>query len=141
EFKAATKNLKKFITDNEGEIVGEDTWGLRSFAYPIDKKTTGLYYIMEYQAAGTLNSKFTIQMNRDESIMRFMITALDKHAVAYNARKRSDIKYLTTNRVEVREKKYCRFKKMGIHYIDYKDPEFLKRFLNDQGKILPRRIT
>ena len=54
---------------------------------------------------------------------------------------KSDIKYLTTNRVEVREKKYCRFKKMGIHYIDYKDPEFLKRFLNDQGKILPRRLT
>ena len=54
---------------------------------------------------------------------------------------KSDIKYLTTNRVEVRLKKYCRFKKMGIHYIDYKDPEFLKKFLNEQGKILPRRIT
>lgn len=99
EFKVATKNLKKFITDNEGEIVGEDTWGLRSFAYPIDKKTTGLYYIMEYQAAGTLNSKFTIQMNRDESIMRFMITALDKHAVAYNARKRSGEKTVKPNSV------------------------------------------
>jgi len=54
---------------------------------------------------------------------------------------KTDIKYLTSNRVEVRPKKYCRFKKMGIHYIDYKDPEFLKRFLNEQCKILPRRIT
>jgi small subunit ribosomal protein S18 len=54
---------------------------------------------------------------------------------------KTDIKYLTSNRVEIRPKKYCRFKKMGIHYIDYKDPEFLKRFLNEQGKILPRRIT
>ncbi|HMN32259.1 MAG TPA: 30S ribosomal protein S18 [Chitinophagaceae bacterium] len=54
---------------------------------------------------------------------------------------KSDIKYLSTNRVEVRPKKYCRFKKMGIQYIDYKDPEFLKKFLNDQGKLLPRRIT
>jgi SSU ribosomal protein S18P len=54
---------------------------------------------------------------------------------------KNDIKYLTTNRVEVRQKKYCRFKKFGIRYIDYKDPEFLKRFLNEQGKILPRRIT
>ena len=54
---------------------------------------------------------------------------------------KNDIKYLTTNRVEVRQKKYCRFKKMGIKYIDYKDAEFLKKFLNDQGKILPRRIT
>ena len=54
---------------------------------------------------------------------------------------KSDIKYLSTNRVEVRQKKYCRFKKMNINYIDYKDPEFLKKFLNEQGKILPRRIT
>lgn len=54
---------------------------------------------------------------------------------------KQDIKYLTVNRVEARPKKYCRFKKMGIHYIDYKDPEFLKRFLNEQGKLLPRRIT
>jgi small subunit ribosomal protein S6 len=99
EFKAATKNLKKFVTDNEGEIVGEDAWGLRSFAYPIDKKTTGLYYIMEYKAASSLNAKFTIQMNRDESIMRFMITSLDKHAVAYNARKRSGEKVVKNNSV------------------------------------------
>lgn len=40
-----------------------------------------------------------------------------------------------------RKKKYCRFKKAGIRYIDYKDPDFLLKFLNDQGKILPRRIT
>ncbi len=53
----------------------------------------------------------------------------------------TDIKYLSTQRVEKRQKKYCRFKKMGIKYIDYKDPEFLKRFLNEQGKMLPRRIT
>lgn len=54
---------------------------------------------------------------------------------------KSDIKYLSTQRVEVRQKKYCRFKKMGIHYIDYKDGEFLKKFINEQGKLLPRRIT
>lgn len=83
------KNLKKFVTDQGGVIVGEDAWGLKSFAYPIDKKTTGLYFVMEYQADPSFNNKFQIQMNRDESIMRFMYTALDKHAVAYNARKRS----------------------------------------------------
>lgn len=89
EFKAAQKNLKKFVTDQGGVIVGEDAWGLKSFAYPIDKKTTGLYFVMEYQADPSFNHKFQIQMNRDESIMRFMFTSLDKHAVAYNARKRS----------------------------------------------------
>jgi small subunit ribosomal protein S18 len=55
--------------------------------------------------------------------------------------KPNEIKYLTAIKTEKRQKKYCRFKKMGIRYIDYKDAEFLKKFLNEQGKMLPRRIT
>ena len=55
--------------------------------------------------------------------------------------KPNEIKYLTAIKTEKRQKKYCRFKKMGIRYIDYKDAEFLKKFLNEQGKLLPRRIT
>ncbi len=55
--------------------------------------------------------------------------------------KQNEIKFLTSTRVEKRQKKYCRFKKMGIKYVDYKDAEFLKKFVNDQGKMLPRRIT
>lgn len=51
------------------------------------------------------------------------------------------IRYLNPPKVEVRKKKYCRFKRAGIKYVDYKDPEFLKKFLNEQGKLLPRRIT
>jgi small subunit ribosomal protein S18 len=53
----------------------------------------------------------------------------------------SEIRYLTPPTVEVKKKKYCRFKKNRIRYVDYKDPEFLKKFLNEQGKILPRRLT
>ena len=53
----------------------------------------------------------------------------------------SEIRYLTPPTVDTKKKKYCRFKKSGIKYIDYKDPEFLKKFLTEQGKILPRRIT
>ncbi|OQX73132.1 MAG: 30S ribosomal protein S18 [Bacteroidetes bacterium 4484_249] len=57
------------------------------------------------------------------------------------AQSNSDIKYLTPIAVDTKRKKYCRFKKNKIKYIDYKDPDFLMRFLNEQGKILPRRIT
>ena len=53
----------------------------------------------------------------------------------------SELSYLTPPTVATKQKTYCRFKKSGIKYIDYKDPEFLKKFLNEQGKILPRRIT
>ena len=55
--------------------------------------------------------------------------------------KSNEIKYLTAIKTEKSQKKYCRFKKFGIRYIDYKDAEFLKKFLNEQGRLLPRRIT
>lgn len=57
------------------------------------------------------------------------------------AQNESEIRYLTPPTVEIKKKKYCRFKKAKIKFIDYKDPEFFKKFLNEQGKILPRRIT
>ena len=53
----------------------------------------------------------------------------------------SEIRYLTPIAIETKKEKYCRFKKMGITYIDYKDADFLLRFVNEQGKILPRRLT
>ena len=57
------------------------------------------------------------------------------------AQNESEIRYLTPPTVDVKKKKYCRFRKARIKFIDYKDPEFLNKFLNEQGKILPRRIT
>lgn len=54
---------------------------------------------------------------------------------------RDDIKFLSNPNIGKSNKKYCRFKKFGIKYIDYKDPDFLLQFINEQGKILPRRLT
>ena len=53
----------------------------------------------------------------------------------------SEIRYLTPIDIEVKKTKYCRLKKSGIKFIDYKDPDFLMKFINEQGKLLPRRIT
>ena len=55
--------------------------------------------------------------------------------------KTNEIKYLTAIKTQQRAKKFCRFKKYGIKYVDYKDAEFLKKFLNEQGKLLPRRLS
>jgi small subunit ribosomal protein S18 len=57
------------------------------------------------------------------------------------AGKDSDIRYLTPISIDVKKDKYCRFKKLGIKYVDYKDPDFLLKFINEQGKILPRRLS
>lgn len=89
DYKNAQKKFSDFITDNGGTIVLQDAWGLRSLAYPINKKTTGLYYVLEYKAPSEVNAKLEIQLNRDEHIMRHMVTRLDKFAVAYNTRKRN----------------------------------------------------
>ncbi|MGB5377567.1 30S ribosomal protein S18 [Muriicola sp.] len=57
-------------------------------------------------------------------------------------KKDGEIRYLTPLNIETnKQKKYCRFKKSGIKYIDYKDPDFLMKLVNEQGKLLPRRLT
>jgi len=91
EYKAAQKKYTDFITQNGGTIVHHDAWGLRTLAYPIAKKTTGLYYVLEYIAPTEFNKNLEIQLHRDEHVMRHMVTRLDKDAVAYNLRKRNKL--------------------------------------------------
>lgn len=86
EYKAEAKRITTFLDESSASIVKENFWGLRQLAYPIQKKTTALYYVLEFQAKPEDISKLLIQLNRTEGIMRQMVTALDKHAVAYNAR-------------------------------------------------------
>ncbi len=88
EYKVEAKRITTFIEENSGKIESENFWGLRQLAYPIQKKTTALYYVLEFTAETDLNEKILVQMNRTDAVMRQMITALDKHAVAYNTKKR-----------------------------------------------------
>jgi small subunit ribosomal protein S6 len=101
EFKAEQKKYAKLVTDTGGSIVAENPWGLKSLAYPIQKKTTGLYWVMEYTAASDFNEKLKIQLLRDETVLRQLCTKLDKYAVEYNARKKSGVKAGTEKAVEV----------------------------------------
>ena len=91
EFKSEQKKYTKFITDNGGKVVAEKPWGLKSLAYPVQKKTTGLYWVLEFTAQPEFNEKLKIQMLRDEYVMRHLLTKLDKYAVEYNAKKRSGV--------------------------------------------------
>lgn len=89
EFRNEQKKFADYVTEHGGKVIHQEAWGLRSLAYPIAKKTTGLYWILQYDAPAELNAKFEIQMNRDESIMRHMVTRLDKYAAEYNAKRRN----------------------------------------------------
>ena len=87
--KEVVAKYTKLLTDNGAEIIQEDNWGLRKLAYPIQKKTTGYYHLTEFKAPGDLINKLEIELRRDERVLRFLTIALDKHAIAYNDKKRS----------------------------------------------------
>ena len=101
EFRAEQKKVTRFVGDNGGNVVAENAWGLKSLAYPIHKKTTGLYWVAEYIAPSDFNEKLKVQLLRDENVLRHLCTRLDKYAVEYNAKKRSGVQTGTEKAAEV----------------------------------------
>ena len=101
DFKASQKKYADLVTEAGGEIVHSNPWGLKSLAYPIQKKTTGLYWVMEFIAPADFNEKLKIQLLRDESVLRHLLTKLDKYAVEYNEKKRKGVPTGNEKAVEV----------------------------------------
>merc|ERR1711879_118611 len=85
----AIASFRQLITENDGEIIHEENWGLTKLAYPIQKKVTGFYHIFEFSAPTDLVAKLELAYRRDEQILRFFTLALNKHAVKYNERRRN----------------------------------------------------
>ena len=82
--KEAAKKIRKTITDLGAKIVNEEHWGLKKLAYPIQKKTTGFYHLIEFAGEGQeIVNNLEVTYKRDERILRFLTVALDKHAAAY----------------------------------------------------------
>ncbi len=90
--KEAVNKYTQFLKENGAKIVHEDHWGLRKLAYPIQKKTTGFYHLIEFEAEGSLIANLEITFKRDERILRFLTLAMDKHAVAYAEKRRNKTK-------------------------------------------------
>jgi small subunit ribosomal protein S6 len=89
DFKASQKKYQDLIAELGGSTVHSNPWGLKSLAYPIQKKTTGIYWVLEYTLPAEGIEKLKIQLLRDEQAMRHLITRLDKYAVEYNYTKRN----------------------------------------------------
>jgi len=87
--KEAVQKFRSVISDGGGELVYEENWGLRKLAYPIQKKTTGFYYLIEFKAEGTLIGKLETEYRRNERVIRFLTFRMDKYAVEYSEKKRS----------------------------------------------------
>ncbi len=91
QMRDAVDKFRKILTDNGAELVHEEDWGLRKLAYPIQKKNTGFYNLMEYTAPGNLIAVLDTEFRRDERVIRHMTVVLDKHAIAYNEKKRKGL--------------------------------------------------
>ncbi len=89
QVKETVGKFEQVLKENGAEIVFQNHWGLRKLAYPIQKKTSGFYHLIEFKADPTLISRFEIELKRDERIMRFLTVALDKYAVIYNESRRN----------------------------------------------------
>ena len=83
QMKEAVAKYVKLITDNGGEVVYQEDWGLKQLAYPIQHKTSGFYYLIEFKATPEFIATLETQYHRDERIIRYLTVALDKNAVAY----------------------------------------------------------
>ncbi len=79
------------ITENGGQIVNRENWGLKKLAYPIQKKTTGFYFFIEFTGEGAIVDTIETQFRRDERIIRFLTFKQDKYAVEYSERRRAKL--------------------------------------------------
>ena len=88
QMKEAVEKFTKVLTDNGATIVNEEMWGLRKLAYPIQKKSTGFYTLVEFDAAPATIKKLETAYRRDERVLRFLTFRIDKYAAEYAAKRR-----------------------------------------------------
>jgi small subunit ribosomal protein S6 len=89
QMKEAVEKFRGVITAKGGEIINEENWGLRKLAYPIQKKSTGFFTLIEFKAPGDLVKPLEIEYKRDERVIRFLTTRLDKHSIEYAEKRRN----------------------------------------------------
>jgi len=89
QMKEAVEKFTNLLKEQGAEIVNEENWGLRKLAYPIDKKTTGFYQLVEFKANPETIATLEVNFRRDERVIRFLTFRQDKYAAEYAAKRRS----------------------------------------------------
>ena len=89
QMKEAVEKCKAVLTQEGAEIINEENWGLKKLAYPIQKKSTGFYQLIEFNAEPSVIAKLEINFRRDERVIRFLTFKMDKYAAEYAAKRRN----------------------------------------------------
>ena len=90
QMKETVQKFKDILQQNGAEIVSEENWGLRKLAYPIQKKSTGFYNLLEFKGDSQIIDNLEIEFKRDERILRFLTVNMDKYAVEYATKRRKE---------------------------------------------------
>lgn len=90
QMKETVEKFKGILAEQGAEIVGEENWGMKKMAYAIDKKSTGFYQVLQFNAEPTVVEKLETGYRRDERVIRFLTVKLDKYAAAYAEKRRAN---------------------------------------------------
>lgn len=88
QMKDTVQKFKKVLTDHKAEVTNEESWGLKKLAYPIGQKSTGFYNLFEFAAEPGVIESLELEFRRDEQVLRFLTTALNRHAMDYNKKRK-----------------------------------------------------
>lgn len=87
--KEAVEKFKGILAEQGAEIINEEAWGMKKLAYPIQKKSTGFYQMVEFKAEPTVVDKLEVAFRRDERVMRYLTVKMEKYAAEYAAKRRN----------------------------------------------------
>jgi small subunit ribosomal protein S6 len=88
QIKETATYFKNVILENGGEVIHEEDWGIKKLAYPIQKKSSGYYHLIEFRSEGDLVAKLELAYRRDERVIRFITVALDKYGMEYSQKRK-----------------------------------------------------
>jgi small subunit ribosomal protein S6 len=92
QIKETVKKFEDYLVSKGAEMISKEDWGLKKLAYTIQNKKSGFYHLFEYKLDGQEVAPFELEFRRDDSIMRYLTVALDKHAVAWAEKRRERVK-------------------------------------------------
>lgn len=142
EINKTVKRVNKAVDENGGDIIDVDEWGSQRLAYEIEKKRSGHYVNMYFKAPGSVLPRLERTLVIDDNILRHLVLRMDPTMLRqYNRRQRQDFEDDEASDRERESSARTDRTHDHLEYVDYKDTEFLKQFTNNQGKILPRRVT
>lgn len=92
QVKETVQKFEDYLVSKGAEMIHKENWGLKKLAYPIEKKKSGFYHLLEFKVAGDAITAFELEFRRDDSVMRYLTVKLDKHAAAWAEKRKSRVK-------------------------------------------------